>query len=85
MITRAESRWKWCGLLLLLVVVLASAFTVLPTLNPEIACQTGNAVWAHKYDKYKHCTKCKTKCRRNWFTGHVTCKTVCRTIHCGKK
>ena len=58
MITRTESRWRWSWLLLLLlVVVLASMFTSLPTLSPEIACLTGSDVWAHKYSKYKHCTQ----------------------------
>lgn len=81
MIKQTESRRGWYGLLLLLVVVLASVFMALPTLNPEIAQLTDSDVSAHFNKKYRHCQQCRVTC--NWFTGH--CKTVCRIRHCGRK
>ncbi len=83
MFMRDVAQWQWSGWILLLVVVLAAVFTVLPTLTPDIACLTGSEVWAHRYDKYKHCRNCEKRCRKNPFTGHETCRTVCRTRHCG--
>ncbi len=72
------AQWKWSGWILLLVVVLAAVFTVLPTLTPDIACLTGSEAWADG----KHCIRCEKRCRRNPFTGRVTCRMVCRTWPC---
>jgi len=75
---------KSLGLLLLLIMVTTLLFSALPAVLPESACRlTGQVVLAHRYEKYRHCRQCTVKCRTNIFTGHETCRTVCRTRHCG--
>lgn len=68
--------------LLLLIVGLSLALTALPAASPATADRTGHAVWAHRYQKYRHCEQCTVKCRTNWLTGHETCRRTCRVRHC---